>query len=148
MVTKNKRNNSNVFLEPLTFQVCGEEPVKFPPGHFGTGPQGRQSSPEPEWIESDTLVVDEELQGIPLSFNFENHPGYLEHWDDFRAFDEPDPTFSDNTKLYRVYDVFIHTAPDTRTGRQLYGLQDFDFGPDKEILVDHSRFAVVALLNV
>lgn len=147
MGTKNKKL-SNVFMEPLTFQVCGEEPVHFPAGHFGSGPQESQSTPEPDWVESDTLVLEEEQTEFPPCFDYDDDERFLEHCDDFPTFDEPSNCYCDNANLYRVYDVFIHTSPNPSSCRQFYVLQDFDYGPNKEILINRSRFAVVALLNV
>jgi hypothetical protein len=150
-MVKKKKAEKSVFMETLLFRVCGEEPILYPPGHFGTGLTEPHSSPGPESfesIDSTTLIMEEEPHDFPPCSAYEDQPGFQDDYDDFPPHDESPQGNNDNTRIYRVYDVFLHTAVDPRASRQFYVLQDFQYGPGNEILVDHSKFVVVSLLNV
>lgn len=135
-------------MEPLLVQIVGEEPVLYPPGHFGTGPLESQTTSTPETFYSDTMNEDpDELLDAYDAYDGERYHDF----DDFPNYDSLSPPPEDtsvNAKLYRVYDVFIHKAPDPKASRQFYVLQDFDYGQDNEIVAYPSKFAVVTVINV
>ena len=137
-------NRPNVFMESLLFQVAGEEPILYPPGYFGTGNQECPATLDDDAGLLHSLNEEEELYE---SFNT-TETIWEDNWSIGADFDIPGGQEEDNTKLYRVYDVFIRTPPDPKASKQFYVMQDFAFGTDQEIVVDHSRFAVVALLNI
>jgi hypothetical protein len=144
--TNHNKNQPNVYMESLLFQVAGEEPVLYPPGYFGTGPQERQSSPTADTTLNNAL--DEQEPDEFYGNNGDLEADWLGGDANFQDFDIPNDSGRDNSLLYRVYDVFIRTAPDPKASRQFYVMQDFQYGLDQEIVVDHSQFAVVTLLNV
>ena len=151
MQPKRKRSSrrptkeTDIFMEPLLFQVAGKEPILYPPGHFGSGPQERQSP----LCADTTLVEDFDYQELDECYggieeDFENRWG-----DDFDVYDMDDESNNrDYSYLYRLYDVFIYTAPDPKASRQFYVMQDFEIGDEQQIMVNQSKFSVVCLLNV
>ena len=146
--TTNGKKPGTIYMEPLLFQVAGEDPVVYPPGFFGEGPEERQAPSQSNSFDNEELFIEPEPYESYDADAGDWNPGYD---DDFQRLDEldtPHEFISDNASLFRVYDVFLHTAPDPRASRQFYVMNDFEFGSNKDIIVNHSLFAVVALLNV
>ena len=147
------RKKTTVYQEPLLFRVAGEGAVLYPAGHFGNGEN--QESPatldgnEDIYDGNEDMYGEQELEPEAFEMSSDFNPDYDDTWLNSIELPELDPTIlEDNSRLYRVYDVFIRTPPDPRASTQFYVMLDFRFGDNGEIMVDHSKFAVVALINI
>jgi hypothetical protein len=136
----------NIFQEKLVFQAGSKAPVVFPPGYFGDGETECQATPPSEYEEED-LEEDRSEEDLETD-RFQEMGPEDDYFPDESYFDVGHEPEVANHTLYRLYDVFIHTASDPLCSQQIYVMHDFKYGSNEEIEIVPNRFAVVTLLNL